>query len=64
MILRSTVSDVYSVSINQGGADDAGLFIGIFWWPAAFGLAPFYMFFIGKNYRGKVKPSQDTQGFY
>jgi hypothetical protein len=55
---------VYSISINQAGGDAGGLLIGVLWWPAAFGLALFYMYFIGKNYRGKVKPSQDTQGFY
>jgi cytochrome d ubiquinol oxidase subunit II len=63
-VLRSTLSEAYSVSMYQQAGDGPSLFIGLLWWSVAFGLALVYMLFIARNYRGKVKPAQDTQGFY
>ena len=34
------------------------------WLPVAFALAMVYATFIARQYRGKVRPSQDNQGFY
>jgi len=63
-VLRSTIAAGYSISAYQEGPDGQGLYFGMFWWPVAFALAVLYMVFIGRNYRGKAKPSRDSQGFY
>jgi cytochrome bd ubiquinol oxidase subunit II len=64
ILLRSTIAESYSLSVYTDAYGDVGLRVGAFWWPAAFGLTLVYMFFIARNYRGKAKPTQDTQGFY
>jgi cytochrome d ubiquinol oxidase subunit II len=64
VVLRSTLSPEYGISVQQGASADGDLWIGIVWWPVAFVLAMVYFFFIARAYRGKARLTEDTQGFY
>ena len=48
----------------NGAAPAHGLAVALFWWPVALVLALAYFTVIMRNYRGKVRPAEDTQGFY
>ena len=63
-MLHSTLGTEYSLTAYNSSASHKSLCIGIVWWPIAFALACCYFFFILRKYLGKVKPLQDTQGFY
>jgi cytochrome bd ubiquinol oxidase subunit II len=60
-MLRSTIAPEYSLSAYRTASDAHGLAIAIVWWPIALVFALGYFWFIYRNYRGKVRPSQDTQ---
>jgi hypothetical protein len=38
--------------------------VALIWWPIAFVLAATYFVVIMRSYRGKVRPADDSQGFY
>ena len=63
-ILRSTLDSEHSLTVYNSSASRESLAVAIIWWPIALVLASCYFFFISRRYRGKVKPSTDTQGYY
>lgn len=63
-MLRSTLSPQYSLSAYQTGNDGHGLTVALIWWPVALFLSLGYFWFSFRNYRGKVKPIEDTQAPY
>jgi cytochrome bd ubiquinol oxidase subunit II len=64
VLLRSTLSPEYSLTAEQAASSRQGLAWALLWWPVAFVLAMMYLRFIARQFRGKVRPSEDTQGFY
>jgi cytochrome d ubiquinol oxidase subunit II len=63
-MLFSTLGAEHSLTAYNSSASYKSLCVGIVWWPIAFVLACVYFVFILTKYRGRVKPLQDTQGFY
>ena len=47
----------------NGAAPAHGLALALIWWPVAFLLAFTYFIVIMREYRGKVRPTEDTQGY-
>jgi cytochrome d ubiquinol oxidase subunit II len=64
VILHSTLAGEYSLTAYAGAAPGRGLTLALIWWPIAFVLAVTYFIVIMLSYRGKVRPAEDTQGFY
>lgn len=64
VILHSTLEDRYSLTAQAAASSRFSLSLALIWWPVAFVLAMVYFTFIARQYRGKVRPSQDNQGFY
>jgi len=64
VMLLSTLGTENSVTAYNSAASHNSLRIALVWWPIAFALASTYFVFILRQYRGKVKSQQDTQGFY
>jgi cytochrome bd ubiquinol oxidase subunit II len=64
VILRSTLDPEHSLTVYNSSASRESLAVAIVWWPIALILASCYFVFISRRYRGKVKPSTDTQGYY
>ena len=64
VILRSTLDPEHSLTVYNSSASPESLAVAIVWWPIALILASCYFVFISRRYRGKVKPSTDTQGYY
>jgi cytochrome d ubiquinol oxidase subunit II len=62
VLLRSTISAEFSVTADQAASSSTGLAQAIVWWPIAFALAIVYFVFVARQFRGKVRPSQDPQG--
>lgn len=63
-ILHSTIAPQYSMTAHSSATSDRGLFVALFWWPVAAALALIYFTVIMRKYRGKVRVTDDTQGFY
>jgi cytochrome bd ubiquinol oxidase subunit II len=63
-MLHSTFAPEHSITAYNGAAAARGLAMALLWWPVALVLAGTYFAVIVRNYRGKVRPAQDTQGFY
>jgi cytochrome d ubiquinol oxidase subunit II len=63
VLLRSTLADAYSVTVDQAASSNEGLGLALVWWPIALVLAIVYFAFIARQFRGKVRPSQDHQGY-
>lgn len=63
-LLRSTIAPEYSLSAYRTAADAHSLVIGIVWWPIALLFSFGYLWFIYRNYNGKVRPTQDAQSPY
>lgn len=63
-MLHSTLGEEHSLTAFNCSASRKSLLVGIVWWPIALLLALGYFLFIFRYYRGKVKPTEDTQGFY
>jgi len=63
-ILHSTLDERHSMTAQAAASSRFSLVLALFWWPVAFVLAMVYFTFIARQYRGKVRPSQDNQGFY
>jgi cytochrome bd ubiquinol oxidase subunit II len=64
VILHSTLGAQYSLTAEAAAASRTGLALALIWWPVAFVLGLVYFAFIARQYRGKVRPSQDNQGYY
>ena len=64
VMLHSTLAPEHSMTAYNGAAPAHGLAMALIWWPVAFVLALTYFTVIMRNYRGKVRPAEDTQGFY
>ncbi len=64
VMLQSTLGSQYSLTAHNSAASYKSLCVAIVWWPIAFAMACVYFVFILRKYLGKVKPLQDTQGFY
>jgi cytochrome bd ubiquinol oxidase subunit II len=63
-ILQSTLGSEHSLTAYNSSASHESLMVALVWWPIAVALALGYFFFILRFYRGRVKPSQDTQRYY
>jgi cytochrome bd ubiquinol oxidase subunit II len=63
-ILHSTIAPQFSLTAHAGATSDQGLLVALFWWPVAAALAVTYAIVIMRKYRGKVRVTEDTQGFY
>jgi cytochrome bd ubiquinol oxidase subunit II len=63
VVLHSTINSEHSMTVYTGATADRGLKIALIWWPVAVALALTYFFVIMRIYSGKVRPSQDTQGY-
>jgi cytochrome d ubiquinol oxidase subunit II len=63
VVLHSTLSPEYSMTAYSGATAERGLRTALFWWPVGVALALTYFFVIMRIYSGKVRPSQDTQGY-
>jgi cytochrome bd ubiquinol oxidase subunit II len=64
VILHSTLMPEHSMTAYTGATAERGLVLALFWWPIAVLLAFAYFVVIMKAYAGKVRPADDTQGFY
>jgi cytochrome bd ubiquinol oxidase subunit II len=63
VMLHSTLAPEHSMTAHNGAAPAHGLALALIWWPVAFVLAFTYLIVILREYRGKVRPSEDTQGY-
>jgi len=63
VLLHSTLSDRFSMTAGQAASGGTGLGLAIIWWPIALVLALVYFTFIAWQFRGKVRPSDDNQGY-
>ena len=64
VMLHSTLASEHSMTAYHGAAPAHGLAVALFWWPVAVVLAVTYFIVIMRNCHGKVRPEEDTQGFY
>ena len=64
VMLHSTLAPEHSITAYGGAAPARGLGLALIWWPVALVLAFGYFTVLLRNYRGKVRPAEDTQGFY
>jgi cytochrome d ubiquinol oxidase subunit II len=64
VLLHSTLDASRSLTAHAAASSRFSLGLALFWWPVAFVLSIVYFTFIARQYRGKVRPSQDNQGFY
>ena len=64
VMLLSTLAPEHSMTAYTGAAPAHGLAMALVWWPVAFVLALTYFTVVTRNYRGKVRPADDTHGFY
>lgn len=64
VILHSTLGPQFSLTAEQAASSRSSLGLALVWWPIAFVLAMFYFAFIARQFRGKVRPAEDHQGFY
>jgi cytochrome d ubiquinol oxidase subunit II len=63
VMLHSTLAPEHSMTAYNGAAPAHGLAMALIWWPVAFLLAFTYLIVILREYRGKVRPTEDTQGY-
>jgi cytochrome bd ubiquinol oxidase subunit II len=63
VVLHSTLGSQHSLTAYTSATSERGLRIALLWWPVAVVLALTYFFVIMRAYAGKVRPSQDTQGY-
>jgi cytochrome bd-type quinol oxidase subunit 2 len=64
VMLLSTLAPEHSITAYNGAAATRGLGLALLWWPIALVLAFGYFTVLLRNYRGKVRPADDTQGSY
>jgi cytochrome d ubiquinol oxidase subunit II len=63
VMLHSTLAAEHSITAYDGAAPARGLALALIWWPVALVLAFTYLTVILREYRGKVRPTEDTQGY-
>jgi cytochrome bd ubiquinol oxidase subunit II len=63
VMLHSTLAPEHSMTAYNGAAPAHGLAMALIWWPVAFLLALTYLSVIMREYSGKVRPTEDTQGY-
>jgi cytochrome d ubiquinol oxidase subunit II len=63
VMLHSTFGPEHSMTAYNGAAPAHGLAMALIWWPVSFVLAFTYLVVILREYRGKVRPTEDTQGY-
>ena len=63
VILYSTLAPENSLTAYNTATTLKGLELALFWLPVALAISCAYFWFIGRYYSGKVKLSQDTQGY-
>ena len=63
VMLHSTLASEHSMTAYNGAAPAHGLAIALIWWPVAFVLAFTYFIVIMREFRGKVRPTEDMQGY-
>jgi cytochrome bd ubiquinol oxidase subunit II len=63
VMLHSTLAPEHSMTAYKSAAPAHGLALALMWWPVAFVLAITYLIVILREYRGKVRPTEDTQGY-
>jgi len=63
VMLLSTIAPEHSMTAYNGAAPAHGLALALIWWPVALVLAFTYFTVIMRNYGGKVRPTEDMQGF-
>jgi cytochrome bd ubiquinol oxidase subunit II len=64
VILYSTLAPANSLTAYNTAASRSSLELALIWWPIALALTCAYFWFISRLYPGKVKATEDTQGFY
>ena len=64
VVLYSTLAPENSLTAYNTAASLESLEVALVWWPIALGLSCTYFGFITRHYSGKVKLTEDTQGFY
>ena len=64
IMLHSTLAPDNSLTAYQSAAAGHGLAVALVWWPVALIFSFGYFWFIYRHYRGKLKPSEDTQSPY
>ena len=63
VMLHSTLAPEHSMTAYNGAAPAHGLAMALIWWPVALLLALTYLTVVLREYRGKVRPSDDTQRY-
>ena len=63
-MLLSTFAPEHSITAYTGSGPARGLAMALIWWPVALVLALTYGTLVFRNYRGKVKPTEDPQALY
>jgi cytochrome d ubiquinol oxidase subunit II len=64
VMLHSSLAPEHSMTAYDAAAAAHGLALALIWWPVALVLAATYFTVIMRNYRGKVRPAEDTHGLY
>ena len=64
VMLLSTLAPEHSITAYTGSGPARGLAMALIWWPVALVLALTYGTLVFRNYRGKVKPTEDPQTLY
>src|SRR5262249_12214923 len=64
VMLHSTLHPARSLTAYAGASAAHSLAVALVWWPIAAVLAFIYLAIVARTYRGKVRPAEDTQGFY
>jgi cytochrome d ubiquinol oxidase subunit II len=63
VMLHSTLAPEHSMTAYNGAAPAHGLAMALIWWPVALLLALTYLIVIMREHRGKVRPTDDPQGY-
>jgi cytochrome d ubiquinol oxidase subunit II len=63
VMLHSTLAPEHSMTAYNGAAPAHGLAMALIWWPVALLLAFTYLIVIMREHRGKVRPTDDPQGY-
>jgi len=63
VMLYSTLGSQNSMTAYSSASSPSALLMAMIWWPIAFLLAVFYFAYLYRSYSGKVKVSEDNQGY-
>jgi cytochrome d ubiquinol oxidase subunit II len=63
VLLPSTLGPQFSMTAYQAASSPRGLALALFWWPLALALAFTYVWFIARQFRGKLRAKEINQGF-